>query len=154
MPISRVLIANRGEIAVRIIHACRALGIDTVLAVSDADRESAPARIAGRTICIGPAPAADSYLNIKAIIAAALGTESDAVHPGYGFLAESPQLAEACAANGLTFVGPTAAQIRQMGNKLQARALARACDIPVLSGSEEVRTAREAARSPIGSVFR
>jgi acetyl-CoA carboxylase biotin carboxylase subunit len=145
MAISRVLIANRGEIAVRIIHACRALGIDTVLAASDADRESAPARIAGRTVCIGPAPAINSYLNINAIIAAALGTDSDAVHPGYGFLAESPQLAEACAAEGLTFVGPTTAQIRQMGNKLQARALARACDIPVLSGSQEVRTAGEAA---------
>jgi acetyl-CoA carboxylase biotin carboxylase subunit len=144
MTISRLLIANRGEIAVRIIHACQALGIDTVLAVSDADRESASVRIAGRTVCIGPAPATDSYLNVNAIIAAAVGTESDAVHPGYGFLAESPQLAEACAAESLTFVGPTAAQIRQIGNKLQARALARECGVPVLSGSEEVRTAHEA----------
>ena len=145
MTVSRVLIANRGEIAVRIIQACQALGIDTVLAVSDADRESAPARIAGRAVCIGPARATDSYLNIGAIVAAALGTGSDAVHPGYGFLAESPQLAEACAAEGLTFIGPTSAQIREMGNKLQARALARECGVPLLNGSEEVRTPEEAA---------
>ena len=145
MTVSRVLIANRGEIAVRIIQACRALGIDTVVAVSDADRDSAPARMAGRSVCIGPARAADSYLNVGAIIAAALGTGADAVHPGYGFLAESPLLAEACAAEGLTFIGPTPLQIRQMGNKLQARALARECGVPLLNGSEEVRTAEEAA---------
>src|SRR5208282_4109790 len=106
MTVARVLIANRGEIAVRIIQACQALAIETVVAVSDADRESAPAHIAGRTVCIGPARAADSYLNVGAIIAAALGTGADAVHPGYGFLAESPRLAEACAAEGLTFIGP------------------------------------------------
>ncbi|MDE2166944.1 MAG: acetyl-CoA carboxylase biotin carboxylase subunit [Alphaproteobacteria bacterium] len=145
MTVSRVLIANRGEIAVRIIRACQALGIDTVLAVSDADRESVPARIAGRTVCIGPARATDSYLNVNAIVAAARGTGSDAVHPGYGFLAESPLLAEACAAADLAFVGPTAAQIREMGNKLQARALARECGIPLLNGSQEVRTPEEAA---------
>jgi acetyl-CoA carboxylase, biotin carboxylase subunit len=145
MMVSRVLVANRGEIAVRIIQACQALGIDTVLAVSDADRESAPARIAGRAVCIGPARATDSYLNVGAIIAAALGTGSDAVHPGYGFLAESPRLAEACAAEGLTFIGPTSAQIREMGNKLQARALARECGVPLLNGSEEVRSPEEAA---------
>lgn len=142
--ISRVLIANRGEIAVRIIRACQALGIDTVLAVSDADRDSLPSRLAGRTVCIGPARATDSYLNINAIVAAAAGTESSAVHPGYGFLAESPELADACASQGITFVGPTAAQIRQMGNKLQARALARQCGVPVLTGSEEVESADEA----------
>jgi acetyl-CoA carboxylase, biotin carboxylase subunit len=145
MTVSRILIANRGEIAVRIIEACQALGIDTVLAVSDADRESVPARIAGRTVCIGPARASDSYLNVGAIIAAALGTGSDAVHPGYGFLAESPRLAEACAAEGLTFIGPTSAQIREMGNKLQARALARDCGVPLLNGSEEVRSPEETA---------
>ncbi len=89
MPIARVLIANRGEIAVRIIRACEALGIETVLAVSQADRDSLPARLADRAVCIGPAPAARSYLNIPAIVTAALGTGCDAVHPGYGFLAES-----------------------------------------------------------------
>ena len=145
MTVSRVLIANRGEIAVRIIRACQALGIDTVLAVSDADRDSTPARMAGRTVCIGPARATDSYLNINAIVTAALGTESDALHPGYGFLAESSRLAEVCAAEGLTFIGPTAMQIREMGNKLKARALARECGVPLLNGSEQVRTPHEAA---------
>jgi acetyl-CoA carboxylase biotin carboxylase subunit len=145
LTISRVLIANRGEIAVRIIRACQGLGIETVLAVSDADRDSMPARLAGRAICIGPASASESYLNYKAIVAAALGTGADAVHPGYGFLAESPELAETCQAEGITFVGPSAEQIRLMGNKLQARMLARECGIPVLPGSEKVHTYEEAA---------
>ncbi|MBI5909532.1 MAG: acetyl-CoA carboxylase biotin carboxylase subunit [Betaproteobacteria bacterium] len=146
MTVSRVLIANRGEIAVRIIRACQALGIETVLTVSDADRDSLPARIADRSICIGPASATDSYLNIKAIVAAAVGTGSDALHPGYGFLAESPELAEACAAQGITFVGPRPEQIREMGNKLTARALARQYDLPVLPGSEKVHSYAEAAK--------
>ena len=146
MTVSRVLIANRGEIAVRIIRACQALGIESVLAVSDADRDSLPARIADRSICIGPASAAASYLNVKAIVAAALGTGSDAVHPGYGFLAESPELAEACAAQGITFVGPRPEQIREMGNKLKARALARQYGLPVLPGSEKVHSYAEAAK--------
>ena len=96
MTISRVLLANRGEIAVRIIKACRALGIESVVAVSEADRESLPSKVADRVVCIGPARSADSYLRVEAIIAAATGTGSDAVHPGYGFLAEKPELAEAC----------------------------------------------------------
>jgi len=145
LTISRVLIGNRGEIAVRIIRACQGLGIETVLAVSEADRDSMPARLANRTICIGPASASESYLNYKAIVTAALGTGADAVHPGYGFLAESPELAEACAAEGITFVGPSAEQIRLMGNKLQARMLARECEVPVLPGSEKVHTYEEAA---------
>jgi acetyl-CoA carboxylase biotin carboxylase subunit len=144
MTVSRVLIANRGEIAVRIISACHALDIETVLAVSEADRDSLPAKLAGRTVCIGPARATDSYLNIKTVVAAALGTQSDALHPGYGFLAESDELAETCAANGITFVGPTPPQILQMGNKLKARALARQCGLPILSGSEKVQTGEEA----------
>ncbi len=146
MTASRVLIANRGEIAVRIIRACQGLGIETVLAVSEADRDSLPARIAGRTVCIGAASTTDSYLNIKAIVAAALGTGADAVHPGYGFLAESPELAEACAAQGITFVGPRPEQIREMGNKLQARALARQYGLPILPGSERVHSYEEAAK--------
>ena len=147
MTVSRVLVANRGEIAVRIIRACRALDIDTVLAVSEADRESLPARLAGRTVCIGPASAAGSYLNFRAIVAAAEGTGCDAVHPGYGFLAESPELAEACAEQGITFVGPKPDQIRRMGNKLQARALARQFGVPTLPGSEKVHSAVEAAEA-------
>jgi acetyl-CoA carboxylase biotin carboxylase subunit len=145
LTISRVLIGNRGEIAVRIIRACQGLGIETVLAVSEADRDSMPARLADRTICIGPASASESYLNYKAIVTAAQGTGADAVHPGYGFLAESPELAEACQAEGITFVGPSAEQIRLMGNKLQARMLARECGVPVLPGSEKVHTYEEAA---------
>jgi acetyl-CoA carboxylase biotin carboxylase subunit len=145
LSISRVLIANRGEIAVRVIRACQGLGIETVLAVSDADRDSMPARLADRTICIGPASASESYLNYKAIVTAALGTGADAVHPGYGFLAESPELAEACTTEGITFVGPSAEQIRLMGNKLQARTLARECGVPVLPGSEKVHSYEEAA---------
>jgi acetyl-CoA carboxylase biotin carboxylase subunit len=143
--VSRVLIANRGEIAVRIIRACQALGIETVLAISEADRDSLPARLAGRTICIGPASATDSYLNINVVVAAALGTESDAVHPGYGFLAESSELAEACATEGITFVGPKPEQIRQMGNKIQARALASRHGVPTIPGSEKVHSYEEAA---------
>src|SRR5829696_3204721 len=98
MRIARVLIANRGEIALRIIRACQGLGIETVLAASEADRDSLPARLADRTICIGPARASESYLNVNALVTAALATGADALHPGYGFLAESAQLAEACVA--------------------------------------------------------
>jgi len=146
LTVSRVLIANRGEIAVRIIRACEALGIETVLAFSEADRDSLPVRIAGRAVCIGPANTTDSYLNIKAIVSAALGTGSDAIHPGYGFLAESPELAQACAAQGITFVGPRPEQIQEMGNKLQARALARQYGLPILPGSEKVHSYAEAAK--------
>jgi acetyl-CoA carboxylase biotin carboxylase subunit len=142
--IARVLVANRGEIAVRIIRACQSLGLETVLAASEADRDSLPARMADRTVCIGPAAASSSYLDPKIIVTAARGTGADAVHPGYGFLAESPVLADLCAAHGLTFVGPRAEQIRRMGNKLEARELARRCGLPILSGSTKVGSAEEA----------
>jgi acetyl-CoA carboxylase biotin carboxylase subunit len=145
MRIARVLIANRGEIAVRIIHACQALGVETVLAASEADLDSLPARLANRTICIGPARATESYLNIGALVTAALGTGCDALHPGYGFLAESEALAKACEAEGITFVGPTATQIARMGNKLEARSLARLAGVPILQGSEKVHHHQEAA---------
>lgn len=146
MEISRVLIPNRGEIAVRIITACQELGIETVLAVSEADRDSLPARLAQRTVCIGPARSSDSYLNPRAIVTAALGTGADAIHPGYGFLAESPDLAAACASAGLAFVGPTADQMRQMGNKIQARQLAHKAGVPTLPGSERIASADDAAQ--------
>ncbi|MCC6472832.1 MAG: acetyl-CoA carboxylase biotin carboxylase subunit [Burkholderiales bacterium] len=145
MTLARVLIANRGEIAVRIIRACHALGLETVLAASEADRESLPARLADRTVCIGPPQAARSYLDARAIVTAALLTHSDAVHPGYGFLAESAQLAQLCADHGVTFVGPTAEQIRCMGNKLTARAIARRAGLPVLPGSRRVGSPAQAA---------
>ena len=146
MKLSRVMIANRGEIASRIIRACHAAGLETVLAVSEADRDSLPARQAGRAVCIGPAAPGRSYLNRKAIVAAALGTGADALHPGYGFLSESPELASLCAGHGITFVGPRAEHIQQMGNKLEARAFAKRHGIPVLPGSEKVATYEDAVK--------
>ena len=141
--ISRVFVANRGEIAVRIIKACKALGIETVLGVSDADRESLAVKMADRAVCIGPAPPLKSYLQVGTIVAAALGTGSDAIHPGYGFLAEQPELGEACADHGLIFIGPKPDNIRKMGDKLLARQTAKALGIPVIPGSELVHDFKE-----------
>jgi acetyl-CoA carboxylase biotin carboxylase subunit len=142
--ISRIFIANRGEIAVRIIKACKALGIESVLAVSEADRESMAAQMADRVVCIGPPRAKDSYLKIDTIIAAARGTGAQALHPGYGFLAEHPDLASQCTEHGLIFIGPPAHCIREMGNKLLARKMVKGYGIPVIPGSEKVRHAEEA----------
>ena len=136
---TRVLVANRGEIAVRVIRACRELGLETVLAASEPDLDSLPAQLADRVVCIGPASPAQSYLQVATIVTAALGTGSDAIHPGYGFLAEQPELADACATHGLMFIGPTPENIRKMGNKLAARQLVQALDIPVVPGSTQVR---------------
>ena len=133
--ITRVLIANRGEIAVRIIRACGALGIETVLAASEADGDSLPARMADRTLCIGPASSAGSYLNVGTIVEAALGSGSDAIHPGYGFLAEQPELSQACIDNGVVFIGPSPDHIRTMGDKLAARQAVAGLGIPVVPGS-------------------
>ena len=144
MGLARVIVANRGEIASRIIRACNALDLETILTVSDADRDSLPARQAGRVVCIGPGAPSKSYLNRKAIVAAALGTAADALHPGYGFLSESSELAALCAANGITFVGPRPDHIQQMGDKLQAREFAQRHGIPVLAGSQKVSTYQEA----------
>ncbi len=144
MPIKRVLIANRGEIALRVIRACQMLGIETVLACSEADRDALPARMADRAVCIGPAQSAASYLNFRAIVTAAQATGCDAVHPGYGFLSESPDLAEACAQEGLIFVGPTAEHMRRMGNKIAARRLALEAGVPCLPGSEKIASAADA----------
>lgn len=147
MSVTRVLIANRGEIAVRVIRACRALGLETVVAVSEADRESLAARLADRAVCIGPPRPADSYLKIPALIAAALGSGADAIHPGYGFLAEAPALPEACADYGLTFVGPRADSIRLMGNKLEAREAVRQYGVPTVPGSTRVASAADAVHA-------
>jgi acetyl-CoA carboxylase biotin carboxylase subunit len=140
----RILVANRGEIAVRIIRACREMDIETVVAVSDADRESLPARLADRVVCIGPPPSLKSYLDIDTIITAALGTHCDGIHPGYGFLAERPDLPKGCSRHGLIFVGPSAENILQMGDKLYARKMAMEAGIPVIPGSELVRHLDEA----------
>ena len=131
----KVLIANRGEIALRVIRACRELGVETVAVYSEADRESLHVRFADDDVCIGPPPSRLSYLSIPRIIAAAEITGADAIHPGYGFLAESPELAEACAGSKITFVGPTAEQIRLMGDKAAARKLAVDSGVPVVPGS-------------------
>ena len=136
--ISRILVANRGEIAVRVIRACHALGIEAVAATSAADRQSLAAQMADRAICIGPAAASESYLKVEAIVAAALGTGCDAVHPGYGFLAERPELADLCREKGVIFVGPTAENIRRMGNKLAAKAIALESGAPTVPGSDRV----------------
>jgi acetyl-CoA carboxylase biotin carboxylase subunit len=134
--IRRILIANRGEIAVRIIRTCRALGIETVLAASEADRDSLPARLATRALCIGPGRSSDSYLKIPTLLQAAKGVNADAIHPGYGFLSERAEFARACEQQGVTFIGPTAQQLDAVGNKLRARAAAIAARVPVVPGGE------------------
>jgi len=144
MPVTRVLVANRGEIAVRIIHACRGLGLQSVLAASQVDLDSLGAKLADRTVCIGPSSATQSYLDARLLVQAALSTGCDALHPGYGFLAESAPLAQLCADHGLVFVGPKPHQIAQMGNKIQARILAAELGLPTLSGSTHVETSTEA----------
>jgi acetyl-CoA carboxylase biotin carboxylase subunit len=144
MNIKRVLVANRGEIALRVIRSCHALNIETVLAASIVDRDSLPARIAGRVVCIGPGEASKSYLSIPALIHTALATGCDALHPGYGFLSESEDLVKACDDAGICFIGPTAQQIFTMGNKLEARKLAVQCGLPVLPGSAKVTSSQDA----------
>jgi len=133
--IRRLFIANRGEIAVRIIGTCRRLGIETVLACSTVDRDMLPARLADRAICIGPGPSSDSYLRAGTIVQAALGTGCDAIHPGYGFLSENPVLPRLAREHGIVFVGPTAEQIEAVGDKLAARRHAEAAGVPVLPGA-------------------
>src|ERR1041385_5810942 len=131
---TKVLIANRGEIALRVIRACRELGIQTVAVYSEADRESLHVRFADDDVCIEPAPARESYLNIPRLIAAAEITGADAIHPGYGFLAENAEFAEICAASNITFISPTADQIRTMGAKAQARTTMAAVGVPIVPG--------------------
>ena len=131
----KVLIANRGEIALRVIRACRELGLQTVAVYSEADRESLHVRFADDDVCIGPPPARDSYLNIPRIIAAAEIAGADAIHPGYGFLAENAEFAETCAASNIEFIGPTAAQIRVMGDKAAARNAMMEIGVPVIPGT-------------------
>jgi acetyl-CoA carboxylase, biotin carboxylase subunit len=145
MKICRILIANRGEIAVRIIRTCCILGIETVLAASEADMSSVPARMADRTICIGPPKSGDSYLNVDAVIGAAIEAKADAIHPGYGFLSENVRLARACAVRGITFIGPTEMQLEAVGDKLRARGHAIDAGLPVVPGGSVNSSADAAA---------
>ena len=145
--IRRLLIANRGEIALRILRTCREMDIETVAAHSVADGESLPVQLSGGAVCIGPARAAESYLNQQALLAAALKTGCQAIHPGYGFLSENADFADACQQAGLIFVGPSGAVIRAMGDKAEARRRMQQCGVPVVPGSDgPVETAQEARR--------
>ena len=142
----RVLIANRGEIALRAVRACRSLRLETVAVYSDADRTSTHVRAADRAICIGPAPSSQSYLNAGALITTALGSGCDALYPGYGFLSEKSSFAAECREAGLIFVGPSADVIAMMGDKVAARRTAKKFAIPLVPGSENAyRAADEAA---------
>ena len=142
MKIFSILIANRGEIAVRIIRTCRVLGIETILAASEADENSTAARLADTTVIIGPPPTS-TYLNVPLMVRAALETRAQALHPGYGFLSEKPELSQACEDNGIVFIGPKPDHIRKMGDKLAARAIAAECGVPTVPGSDKVGTYEE-----------
>ncbi len=135
---SKILIANRGEIALRVIRACREMNIKTVAVYSEADRESLHVRFADEAVCVGPAPGRESYLNIPRIISAAAITGADAIHPGYGFLSENADFADICSAHGLYFIGPTPAQMNSMGDKAVAKDTMRKAGVPVVPGSDGV----------------
>ncbi|MCK5147877.1 acetyl-CoA carboxylase biotin carboxylase subunit [bacterium] len=132
----KVLIANRGEIALRVIRACKELGYETVAVYSEADRECLHVRFADEAVCIGPAPASESYLAMPRIIAAAEITNADAVHPGYGFLAENARFAEICERSGLIFIGPTSKMIAELGDKIAAKSIMKEAGVPVIPGSK------------------
>ena len=141
---SRVLVANRGEIAVRVIRALHELGVEAVAVYSTADRDALHVRLADQAICVGPPPASESYLRIPSVIAAAETTGCEAVHPGYGFLAENPAFVEACVANDLVFVGPPADVMATMGDKISAKRAMRAAGVPTVPGTEGATTLAEA----------
>ena len=140
----KVLIANRGEIALRVIRACRELGIRTVSVHSTADKNALHVRFADESVCVGPPPSRQSYLNIPALISAAEITGADAVHPGYGFLAENAEFAEVCERCKLHWIGPPPALMRLMGDKVRARAAMSAAGVPILPGSGVLETEKQA----------
>src|SRR6059058_1567494 len=143
----KILIANRGEVALRVIFACRELGIKTVAVYSEPDEHSLHVRFADEDVCIGPARSADSYLNVPAVISAAEITGADAIHPGYGFLAESAYLAEVCEACHIKFIGPDPNVIRLLGDKARARRAMKKAGVPMLPGSDgPVQGEEEAAK--------
>ncbi|NLD33768.1 MAG: acetyl-CoA carboxylase biotin carboxylase subunit [Clostridiales bacterium] len=144
---SKLLIANRGEIAVRVIRACKEMGVQTVAVYSQADREALHVSLADESICIGPAPAQLSYLHQDALLSAALATGCKAVHPGYGFLSENADFADACEQNGLRFIGPSGQTIRQMGNKDAAKRTVAAAGVPTIPGREDLEDVNEARKA-------
>ena len=143
---SKILVANRGEVAVRIIRACKEMGIQTVAVYSEADRDSLPVALADERICIGGNAAAESYLNQKNIISAALASGAEAIHPGYGFLSENADFARLCAENGIVFIGPKSEVISAMGDKDASRQLMQKVGVPVVPGTEILKDAEEAKR--------
>lgn len=146
--IGKILIANRGEIAVRIIRACREMGIETVAVYSEADREALHTQLADEAICIGPAPSSESYLNMQNIISATLVSGADAIHPGFGFLSENSEFAQLCEQCGICFIGPDSHVMRQMGNKAEARNTMMRAGVPVIPGSKTpVFDAKEGAQA-------
>ncbi|MGY4750743.1 acetyl-CoA carboxylase biotin carboxylase subunit [Pannonibacter sp. Q-1] len=144
---TKILIANRGEIALRVLRACKELGISTVAVHSTADADAMHVRLADESVCIGPAPARDSYLNIPALMAACEITGADAVHPGYGFLSENARFAEILEAHNITFIGPTSEHIRIMGDKIEAKQTAKRLGIPVVPGSDGAVTPKDDAHA-------
>jgi acetyl-CoA carboxylase biotin carboxylase subunit len=148
----KIMVANRGEIALRVIRACRELGVETVAVYSEADRESLHVRFADDDVCIGPPPGRQSYLRIPSLIAAAEVTGADAIHPGYGFLAENAEFADTCVASGIAFIGPTGDQIRAMGDKASARRLAQEAGVPTVPGSPGVMTDPDQALEVAGEI--
>ncbi len=148
----KILIANRGEIALRIIRACKEMGIKSVAVHSEADSEALHVSLADESICIGPTASADSYLNMKAIISAAEIADADAIHPGYGFLSENAEFAEICEQCGIVFIGPTAENMRLMGDKISARQTVTAAGVPILPGTNESIESTEEAQKIADSI--
>ena len=141
----KILIANRGEIAVRIIRACREMGIKTVAVYSEADKDALHAQLADEAVCIGPAPASESYLNMERILSATVATKAEAIHPGFGFLSENSKFVRMCEKCNVVIIGPSADVIDKMGNKSQARKTMQEAGVPVVPGTKEpVYTAKEA----------
>jgi acetyl-CoA carboxylase biotin carboxylase subunit len=152
MPIGKLLIANRGEIALRILRSCRELGIPTVAVYSTVDRNALHVQLADETVCVGEAPSSKSYLNIPNILAAATSRGADAIHPGYGFLAENDRFAEICGDHGITFVGPSPNAIRSMGDKSTAKATMQQVGVPTIPGSEGLLASVAEARELAGQM--